>query len=381
MSQQTSTGRKKTVVVVGGGAAGVSIVRPLSSELDPSEYDLILINPRPYRIILPATVRVAVSAQDNLQKSIFVPYDRLFKGDKGQFILGSVASIEQIRNERRGHLVLENRQTIPYDVLALVPGSIWHGISSFPTDVDDVHQFIKDNQKNFKSANHVVLVGGGAVGIELSGEIKDIWPERKVTIVHSDRLLLNNAYPDNFRRAAEKSVASRGVEIVLDDFIDHQVPVDGTISTRSGKILKADLVVQACGSRPNTAFISSLGPNVLTDKGFVKIQPTFQLALHPNIFAAGDVIDHGEQKMAAKATAHGTIVAANIVAYLSGRRLKKYNSSGTEIIVISNGKGGGITHMGWGIVLGNWLSALIKFVDSCKAQDHLANPCGKKKRL
>jgi len=133
------------------------------------------------------------------------------------------------------------------------------------------------------------------------------------------------------------------------------------VTTRNGETLTADLVVKAFGSRPNTAFIATLSPDLLTENGFVKIRPTLQLPSYSNIFAAGDVIDYKEQKQAAKAGAHAAVVVANIIALLKGGQLKPYKGS-PELIAITNGKYGGISYLGilWGIVLGNWLSALLK---------------------
>lgn len=71
------------------------------------------------------------------------------------------------------------------------------------------------------------------------------------------------------------------------------------------------------GPRPNTDFISTLGPDTLTDRGTVKVQPTLQLLHYPTIYAAGDVIDWNEQKQAVKGYWHAAVVVANI---LPGRR-------------------------------------------------------------
>jgi thioredoxin reductase len=97
--------------------------------------------------------------------------------------------------------------------------------------------------------------------------------------------------------------------------------------------------VQARGSRPNTAFIAKLGSSVLTEQGYVKVQPTLQLTSYRNIFAGGDVIDWKEQKQAAKAGSHAAIIVANVVAYLASRPLKPYKGS-PEMIGITNGKVG-----------------------------------------
>ena len=105
---------KQTVVVVGGGAAGVAVVASLASQLDPSKYHIVIVNPLPYRILLPATIRMNVSPRDNIQESVFVPYDKLFSKNNGEFILGSVASIDQKPGDKKGVVVLESGDKIPY---------------------------------------------------------------------------------------------------------------------------------------------------------------------------------------------------------------------------------------------------------------------------
>jgi apoptosis-inducing factor 2 len=220
--------------------------------------------------------------------------------------------------------------------------------------------------------------------------------------VHAGPQLLNSTYPDRFRRAAESSVRARGVDVILQDRIDH-IPeagaVDG-VTTLNGKVLDADLVVSDSiptspwthlelflpqvstrGPRPNTAFISSLGPDVLTDNGYVKVKPTLQLKGYPNIFAAGDVIDVPEQKQAAKAGHHATVVATNVLRYSEQQALQEYKGS-TEMILLTNGKvrfhsskfvgmwlficqcsqNGGLGYFDilWGIIIGNWLAWLLK---------------------
>lgn len=59
-------------------------------------------------------------------------------------------------------------------------------------------------------------------------------------------MLLNKTYPDRFRKGMEERVRKRGINIVFDDFVD-DTPEEGTyssIKTRSGKTIKADLVVR-----------------------------------------------------------------------------------------------------------------------------------------
>jgi apoptosis-inducing factor 2 len=79
--------------------------------------------------------------------------------------------------------------------------------------------------------------------LEYAGEIKDVFPHKKVTIVHSDSQLLNSAYPDKYRERVEKDITSRGIDIVFNDYVDNLAYLPAT--TRSGRHLEGDLVVRA----------------------------------------------------------------------------------------------------------------------------------------
>lgn len=180
----------------------------------------------------------------------------------------------------------------------------------------------------------------------------------------SDFLL--KAYPDKFRKALDTSLRARGVEIVYNDFID-DIPADGVVgvTTRNGKRLDADLVVSTKGPRPNTAFIATLGSDTITDRGFVKVKPTLQLLSHSDIYAAGDVIDWAEQKQAAKTKGHAAVVTANILSDLAGEKPVKEYKGAYELIVVTNGKGGGVAYFDvlWGLMFGNWFARFVKSKD------------------
>ncbi|KAK2462349.1 hypothetical protein APHAL10511_005655 [Amanita phalloides] len=367
---------RKNIVIVGAGSGGAAAARTLSTKLDPAEYNLILINPRPYFVVLPATLRTAISNTDNLQDRIFPALDKIFHKGNGTFVQGKVRSINRRLGRKGGSVFLEDGQRIPFEILILSPGSTWTGPIAFPADAGEMKEFIRKGRVAFVEAQNIVIAGGGAVGIELAGEIKDVWPHKKVTIVQSNSALLNAAYPDKFRRQVERQTRAHGIDIILDDYIDMfevgPIPSGTGITTRKGVQIKADLVVSARGPTPNTDFIiSSLGSRVANERGYVKIHPTFQLHDHPDIFALGDIVDWKEQKQVTKAQAHAAIVAANVDAYLSGRKLTSYKGS-PEMILITLGKNAGVSYLGMmgGIVLGDWFTRTVKskglFIDNLR---------------
>ena len=70
----------------------------------------------------------------------------------------------------------------------------------------------------------------------------------------------------------------------------------------------------------------------------MKVNEFLEVAGHPGVFAAGDIIDWKEQKQAAKAGSHTTVVVANIAAFLQGQPPKKAYKGSPEMILVPLGK-------------------------------------------
>ncbi|PSR70706.1 hypothetical protein PHLCEN_2v13436 [Hermanssonia centrifuga] len=361
MSTSKKSDDKKNVVVVGGGYAGVHTAKALAKTLDPSKYNTVIITSKPYYVFLIAGLRIAVSPTETLEDIAFIPYDKL-QGINVK--IGTVHSIEETAPGKGGEVVLKDGEKVPYSALVLATGSTWTGPVAYGDTDEEIRATVAKWRKRFADAKHVVIAGGGAVGIELTGEIKDYYPQCKVTLVQGSSMLLNDTYPTKFRKAIEGKVRSRNVDIIFNDYIDtFPEPGDVGVSTRGqNELSDADLVVPCFGSHPNTAFISSLGSDVLTKSGSVKVKPTLELQDHPGVFAAGDIIDWKEQKQAGKAPNHAGIVAPNVVSFLAGTTQKKVYKGSIEMIIIPVGKyvGGGYFDILWGITVGNWLSSFIK---------------------
>ncbi|KAK7031196.1 hypothetical protein VNI00_013612 [Paramarasmius palmivorus] len=389
---------KTNILVVGGGIAGISIAKYFSS-LDPAKFDIVLVNPRPYCIFLIPALRMVVSDQDRLEDKIILPYDKLFIRGNGKSVEGTVVKINQTPGERHGEVLLHDGETLGYDVLVLATGGRWEGPLDFPNDHKEVLPYISQRRTEFAESQSILLVGGGPVGIgtlphvllrvsllimnlvELAGEIKDIWPDKEITVLHRRQLLLNDTYPEKFRKAIQEQVEGRGIKVIVDDSVDNVTPgVSGApITTLKGKRLQPDLIVCAIlfkrpiplmsqqirtwGPKPCTEFIaSSLGSGTLTPKGLVRVQPTLQLVDYPNIFAAGDIIDWKEQKQGYKVMGHIAVIMNNVLSYISGKPATKEYKGIMEMLLVANGKNGGMLFMDtlWGIVIGprivSWLN-------------------------
>lgn len=46
-------------------------------------------------------------------------------------------------------------------------------------------QYLREHQNNVKNATSILIVGGGAVGVQMATDLKEYYPEKKIVLVHS----------------------------------------------------------------------------------------------------------------------------------------------------------------------------------------------------
>ena len=67
-----------------------------------------------------------------------------------------------------------------------------------------------------KLAKEIVVIGGGAVGLEMAGEIATDFPDKSVTVVHSrDYLVEGDSLRPAFRDGIKDQLTAKGVKLVL----------------------------------------------------------------------------------------------------------------------------------------------------------------------
>lgn len=156
---------RKSIVVIGGGAAGATITRILSSKIDPNTTSLTLVTARPFAVHLPAAIRMTSTSEGKLEESALIAYDSLLVKNNGTIKIGRASAIEQSKGGRDGVVVLTTGERIHYDFLVLAPGSEWDGPLAFPDDRAAVLEHIRTWRRKFENAKGgIVLAGGGAVG-------------------------------------------------------------------------------------------------------------------------------------------------------------------------------------------------------------------------
>lgn len=66
-----------------------------------------------------------------------------------------------------------------------------------------------------EKSQNVIIVGGGAVGVELAGEIMDKYKQKKVMIIHSGQELVNTEFGSGFNERIRETLNDKGIEFKL----------------------------------------------------------------------------------------------------------------------------------------------------------------------
>ncbi|KAH7106180.1 FAD/NAD(P)-binding domain-containing protein [Auriculariales sp. MPI-PUGE-AT-0066] len=351
---------KLNIVVVGGGGVAVKLLGQLGTKIDRTKYRIVLINPRPFYMHLLVGARATATSDGGWGEKAMIPFDKILSKED-ELIVGSAASIHRTEGSTGGQVVLEDGKEVAFAILVLATGSTWPEGLNYPNTKEEISALLADRNKRVAAAKSIVIAGGGAVGLELAGELRHFSPNVKVTLVQKAPQLLNDAYPNRFRAFAEKRIRAIGVNLILDDSVIDSKPENGVVKTAKGQQLAADLLIQAVGAKPNTEFLRSL-PDALSSTGHVKIQQTLQLTSYPEIFAGGDIIETTEQRTLSKCEPQAAVIAANIVALTKGAQAAKKYTGFPEFLILPFGPSNGVSYMGilWGLIWGGWVTNLLK---------------------
>lgn len=301
------------VVVVGGGYGGITVAKGLDALAD-----VTLIEQKDQFVHHAAALRAAVD--EVWEKAIFMPYSNLLK--RGQFIQGTVQRID-------GNTVhVFGQEPIEADYVVLATGSTYPFPAKYSTSRAAVSQArLQQLHENLANASSVLLVGGGTVGIELTGELASAFPDLQITIVEKQEELLGNpGYTQELRDEIRSQLNDLGVRVITGSELaylpPHNVGELGhfTVSTKNGEAIEADIWFQCFGALPNTGYlVGGSYSELLNPDGSIHVEPTMQVAGNDNVYAVGDITDVRESKRADAARQQARVVIANIASQLEGK--------------------------------------------------------------
>lgn len=187
---------------------------------------------------------------DGWENELFVPYTKFYDSpEKGQVIQALATNITKTHVEI--DRPIEGFGTsIEYEYLIYATGARHPepgNLNDHDTKTGAI-QRLKEVQAKIKKATKILLIGGGAVGLELAVEIREHFPEKEVTLVHSrDRYM--PSYKTTMHEKTVAILAEFGVREIRGDRV--VVPEGGfkndfemiKVTTRDGKEIESDLQV------------------------------------------------------------------------------------------------------------------------------------------
>lgn len=322
-----------SVVIIGGGYGGISLAKALDDAVD-----VVLVDPKDSFVHSVAALRSLVNKE--WSERIFFRYDGLLR--RGRVVRDRAVKINSQGATTAGG------QRIDADYVVLASGSSY----PFPAkmDVDDTAEALTKlaaTREQLASASRVLLVGAGPVGLELAGEITDVWPDKEVTIVDVADNILSGAYSPELRECLRRQLEERGVRLVLGAPLAEEITVvpgvnvPFSVSTTAGVEIDADIWFRCYGVVPQSDYLSGELLSARRPDGFIDVDDRLRVAGHDNVFAIGDVTGIAEPKRAAAAEHHAQVVADIILALAQGRVPEATYRPGPDGVLIPLGATGG----------------------------------------
>jgi len=349
------------IIVIGGGAGGLELAVKLARRTRRREsVDVVLVDKNPTHIWKPLFHEVATGSMNSYHDE--ASYRMLARKHGFDFVLGSVTAIDvEARNvalaavdDESGREVLSGR-VLDYTHLVIAVGSLSNdfgieGVLAYSRALDSREEAERFH-RNFTSHLHrtnaaegrdsrlaVVIVGGGATGVELAADMHNVVQRlREYGFPHfsAERLDVSviEAAPRLLPRLPERIGESVRVELERIGVVVHtdtQVSSvrEESVLTSGGETIPAHISVWAAGVKA-PAFLAASG--LPTDRlGRIEVENTLEVRGLENVFAIGDCaacrLEDGTEVPPRAQAAHqmASVAARNVLARREGREMKPF---------------------------------------------------------
>ena len=287
---------KQKICIIGAGASSYRFVQTYRSFKTQDKISVFSNEEYPFynRVLLPEYVSEDL-AWEQLQK--------LKKGEleKLKVQLQSNTSITHI-NTKEKYIVDSNSDKHFYDILVIATGSRAYVPKDVPihlpgrftmrnkADADALkNHLLKTNLPANKQ--HVVIVGGGLLGLELAASLKK--KSVNITIVQKASRLMERQLDRIASRLLAENIQDRDIQIYFDNEVSTVFDENSSankllITLKSGKVINANAIVYTIGTVPNIA----LAKNCNLDYRRGVIVNHYLQTSNPNIFALGEIAEY-----------------------------------------------------------------------------------------
>ncbi|KAI7767482.1 hypothetical protein LZL87_010810 [Fusarium oxysporum] len=316
----------RVVVVVGGSFAGSLVAQRLAHTL-PSGYRVILIEKHShfnYAFSFPRN-----SVLSGREHNAFITYDNIAAGAPDG-IFQRVCDEASDITETHVHTV--GGVSLPYDYLVIATGAAQPPPARLNARIkEDAIEELRGFQQRVAKADKIAVIGAGAVGVELSTEIKEEYPNKKVTLIHSRQQLLPR-FGQKLHDHVISALKSQDIEVRLGErpvFPSDagQSGQETSLTFSNGENKTFDLVIPCTGLRPRSDILATYSPKSIASNGEILVKPTLQVQNLPssrqNIFAVGDVAQSGGAKQARACMMQGEVAVQNILGLIKSNSATK----------------------------------------------------------
>ncbi|RBA23593.1 FAD-dependent oxidoreductase [Herminiimonas fonticola] len=348
----------KRLVLVGGGHAHLSVLQALAQE-KLTDVEVVLVTPsahQNYSGMLPGWMAGHYSLAQ-----CRIDLQALARAAGVTMVIDRIAGMDADRR----CVGLPDGRHIEYDLLSLDVGSeidvSWlemAGDKLLP--VKPLDAFFDAWPKVLAAANaqsgyRLVVVGGGAAGVELAlaahHALQLNASNAQVDLVASDSGLLPGHAPGVQRRMT-LALARAGVQL----HAQKAVGIEQGVMLSDATVLQADCVIAATGARaPSWLQPSRL---LLDEHGYIAVNGQHQSLSHANVFAAGDICARQDLTMARSgvhAVHAGPVLAANLLATLKRLPLATYKPRKRSLYLLACGDQYAIASWGGFSAEGAWV--------------------------
>lgn len=242
-----------------------------------------------------ASVRAIVPGQikdDQLFQPLAAAFERYPK-DSYDIVVGSAGKVDTASKTVLVSLPGSDR-TLNYDQLVIATGSRctsstvpWKNLDTY----DETVSLLDSTRERVQAAQHIVVAGAGATGVEVAGELAfEYGKDKEITLLCGGPNLLDG---DSVGPAAEAELLKLNVKIRKSarvagakDLADGKTEV----SLENGESITADLYLPTMGMKANTEMLDL---QYLNEKGYVAVDDFFRVKGLENegVWALGDVVN------------------------------------------------------------------------------------------
>ncbi|MBC7487652.1 MAG: NAD(P)/FAD-dependent oxidoreductase [Cytophagaceae bacterium] len=338
----------KKIIIIGGGFAGMNVARNLKGD----SFDVLLIDKNNYHQFQPLFYQVATAGLE--PAAISFPLRKFFHGDKNIKIrIAEVLQIDAAQN-----FIETTIGKLEYDYLIIATGADTNFFGNkameekaLPMKSVSEAVFLRNRiLQNFEDVltapeadkeglMNIVVVGGGATGVEVSGALSDMrayalpkdYPE--IDFKQMNIYLIEAGEKTLAAMSAESSKKSKeyleklGVNIMLKTSVKD---FDGKhVLLSDGKTINTSTVVWAAGIKGNV--LPGLSPDTITKGNRIKVDRFNAIEGYKNIFAIGDLAwmstpkyPNGHPQVGNVAVNQGKRLGQNLIALSKGKAMKEF---------------------------------------------------------